>query len=238
MVGSWGYIAASAIGVVVGAAELVSRHSDRPLSALQVGWGVFYLVLNALFSLVATLLIDVLRPTWITWPATGTLDVGSAAWLTVVAAAGFGSAAVFRSGIMKVRGADGEVTLGPGAVADVFLKMADDAVDRTLGVWRIDEVSATMAGVDFDLAKEVLPPYCFAALRRFGADQQAEFARQLVALEAATGDNATKTELLGLALIGVVGPKIVLKAVTRLGNRIRLPPPSPIATMENAEPMP
>ena len=228
MVGGWAYAAAAAIGVVVGAAELVSRHGDRPLRALWVSWGAFYLILNALFSLLAMWLIDVLQPNWITWPASGAVSVGSAAWLEVVAAAGFGTAAVFRSGIMKVRGADGDVTLGPGAVADVFLKMADDAVDRRLGVWRIDEVAVTMAGVDFELAKTVLPPYCFGALKRLGAEQQAEFARQLAALDAASGDKATKSELLGLALMGVAGPEIVAKAVTRLGDRIRRPP-QPIA---------
>lgn len=227
--GAWGYFAAAAIGVIVGAAELISRHTDRPLRSLAVGWGLFYLILNATFSILAMFVLDVLRPDWIEWPpiATEMLAVGSAPWLAAVAAAGFGAAAVFRSGIMKVRGAEGEVTVGPGAVVDVFLRMTDDAVDRTLGIWRISFVGGAMQNVDFNVAKTVLPPYCFAALRRLDAAQQADFARQLASLDTAAADNATKSELLGLSLVTLVGPDILKMAVIGLGDRITLPPDPP-----------
>ena len=86
--------------------------------------------------------------------------------LKTVLLVGFGAAAFFRSSFFKLRTNDGELSVGPGLIIEVFLKVIDEAVDRNLGETRLDDVTKIMQGVSFTKAKTELPTLCFGALRR------------------------------------------------------------------------
>jgi hypothetical protein len=59
------YIATFAAGASVGLAELLSRHRDYPLRAATSGPSLAYMVLNGLLSVMALLVCELWRPTWL-----------------------------------------------------------------------------------------------------------------------------------------------------------------------------
>jgi hypothetical protein len=142
---------------------------------------------------------------------------------------GFGAGAFFRSSFFKARTPDGEISIGPGLIIDVFLRVIDDSVDRWLAARRLDDVSAIMAGVSYSKAAKALPTYCFAALRRLSPESQQQFAMQIKALtDDAEIEEDTKPVPLGLAIMSLTGFHILKKAVEHLGQKIRPnSPPAP-----------
>jgi hypothetical protein len=217
------YFGAFLIGIMVGVAELLSRHRDYPLVAISTLPSFGYLALNGILALFALLVLAVWRPEWLLVGAPSAaspmppLDTLKAALV-----AGFGAAAFFRSSLFKVRTPDGDLSFGPAIVIDVFLRVIDDAVDRTLGAKRLDDAAAIMRGVDFEKAAKSLPTYCFAALKRLSPEAQQQFAFQLKALQDAPSiDPTVKTISLGLAIMALVGRAILQKAVDQLGPSIK-----------------
>lgn len=211
------YLLVFAAGALVGLAELLSRHRDYPRQAALSAPSFGYLVLNGVLSVVALLIVSLSPPDWL---KSGTaLDP-----VKTVLVVGFGAAAFFRSSFFKLRTPDGDISVGPGLIIDVFLKVIDDAVDRKLGEQRLDEASTIMAGVNFAKAAKALPTYCFAGLRRLSPEAQQQAALQIKALnDASDMDDQTKAVALGLAIMSLTGRPILQKAVTQLGPRIRAP---------------
>jgi len=131
-------------------------------------------------------------------------------------------AAFFRSSLFKLRAPEGDISVGPGLIIEVFQRVIDGAVDRKLGEQRIDDVSAIMADVSFAKAAKALPTYCFAALRRVSPEEQQQLAIQIKALSDATDlDEDARVVSLGLAIMALTGQRILAKAVNHLGNRIK-----------------
>jgi len=144
-------------GVLVGLAELLSRHRDYPVQAALSFPSFGYMILNGALSVVALLIVSLSPPEWL---KSGTeLDP-----LKTVLLVGFGAAAFFRSSFFKLRTPEGEISVGPGLIIDVFLRVIDDAVDRKLGGQRLDDASEIMAQVSFAKAAKALPTYCFCRL--------------------------------------------------------------------------
>ena len=211
------------VGVMVGVAELLSRHRDYPLLAISTLPSLGYLALNGILSLMALLVLGIWRPEWVLVGApTASSPMPPLDVLKASLVAGFGAAAFFRSSLFKVRTPDGDLSFGPAIVIDVFLRVIDDGVDRTLGAKRLDDVAAIMQGVNFEKAARSLPTYCFAALKRLSPEAQQQFAFQIKALQDAPNiDPAAKTTSLGLAIMTLVGRAILQKAVKQLGASIR-----------------
>ena len=117
------YILALAIGVVVGASELVSRYRDEPLQALTSTPGVVYCLLNGLVSaLVYGLLVRYGK---------NILPGIANDRLMLSITAGFGAMALLRSKFFTLRTQAGEdVAIGPDAAVQAFLEAADRSVDR------------------------------------------------------------------------------------------------------------
>ena len=204
-----------AAGAVVGLAELLSRHRDYPVNAAFSLPSLFYVLLNGGLSVLALVIVSLLPPDWLKNGAD--LDT-----LKTTLAVGFGAAAFFRSSFFKLSTPDGEVSVGPGLVIDIFLEVIDDSVDRMLGERRLDDATRIMKDVVFTKAQTVLPTTCFAALKRLSAESQQQAALQIRALSAnADMDEQSKAVALGLAMMSLTGKQILQKAVSYLGPRIK-----------------
>ena len=211
----WTYVLVFLAGALVGLGELLSRHRDYPKDAALSAPSFGYVVLNGVLSMVALLIVSLSPPDWLKNGAE--LDP-----VKTVLVVGFGAAAFFRSSFFKLRTPDGDISVGPGLIIDVFLRVIDDAVDRKLGEKRLDDASAIMQGVNFGKAAKALPTYCFAGLKRLAPEAQQQTALQIKALSDATDiDDDTKAVALGLALMALTGKPILQKAVTHLGGKIK-----------------
>jgi hypothetical protein len=216
------YLLVFVAGALVGLAELLTRHKDYPARAAFSAPSIGYLILNGMLSMLA-LLICKLSPPDFLLAADKTLDP-----VKTVLFVGFGAAAFFRSSFFKLRTPDGDISVGPGLIIEVFLHVIDDSVDRNLGEKRLDEVSAIMDGVVFAKAAKALPTYCFAALKGLSSESQQQFAIQIKALADATDvDDETKSVSLGLAIMSLTGRSILKKAVDKLAHTIKVQPPPP-----------
>jgi hypothetical protein len=209
-------------GALVGLGELLSRHRDYPTQAALSVPSISYLILNGVLSVVALLIVSLSPPDWLK-------DGSNLDPVKTVLTVGFGAAAFFRSSFFKLRTPDGDISVGPGLIIDVFLRVIDDSVDRKLGEQRLDDGSAIMANVNFSKAAKALPTYCFAGLRRLSPEAQQQIALQIKALSDATDiDDDTKAVALGLAIMSLTGKPILKKAVDHLGSKIKnLPPAAP-----------
>jgi hypothetical protein len=207
-------------GVLVGLAELLSRHRDYPVQAALSFPSFGYMILNGALSVVALLIVSLSPPEWL---KSGTeLDP-----LKTVLLVGFGAAAFFRSSFFKLRTPEGEISVGPGLIIDVFLRVIDDAVDRKLGGQRLDDASEIMAQVSFAKAAKALPTYCFAGLRRLSPEAQQQAALQIRSLsELNDMDDRAKAVALGLTIMSLTGKPILKKGVDQLGDRIIGTPPA------------
>jgi hypothetical protein len=209
------YLLVFLAGALVGLAELLTRHRDYPVDAAVSLPSLCYLVLNGALSMLALLIVNLSPPDWLRSP--GGLDPVKTTLLV-----GFGAAAFFRSSFFKLRTPDGDVSIGPGLIIDVFLKVIDEAVDRKLGEKRVDDASAIMANVVFAKAAKALPAFCFAALRRLPPEAQQQFAFQLDQLNKSTDmDDDTRAVLLGQAIMTLTGRRILIKAVRQLDQKIK-----------------
>lgn len=208
-------------GATIGIVELASRHSDHRLAAISRFPSLVYIGINAVVSVAALYVLDVVRPSWLGYTAEG----GRPEVVWLVLTAGFGAAAFFRSSLFKLQGPQGEVAVGPAFMIDSVLEFIDEGVDRALGRQRMLEVAEIMAGVDFVKAVDTLPAYCIAALRRVPADAQAQFGTQIEQLRRSSLPEGLKPQMLGLAISALTGPQILRDAVTCLGDNIKSPRP-------------
>jgi hypothetical protein len=211
------YILVFLCGALVGLAELLTRHRDYPGQAALSVPSLGYLLLNGILSVLALLIVNLGPPEWL--KSGGELDP-----VKTVMVVGFGAAAFFRSSFFKLRTPDGDVSIGPGLIIDVFLKVIDEEVDRKLGEKRLDDVSQIMNGVVFAKAARALPTYCFAALHRLPPEAQRQIALQIDALaKETTIDEDAKSVSLGLTIMTVTGRGILVKGVSHLAAKIKAP---------------
>lgn len=203
------------LGGLVGSGELVSRYRDEPLRALLTGPAIFYIAVNMAASLGALALSRLFG-----WTFGGS---GATIRWTQVLVAGFGAMALFRSSLFTVRAGDKDVAVGPASFLQIILDAADSAVDRVRAEQRSSAVVRIMAGVAYAKAHVALPAYCLALMQNLSAEDQAAFARQIAALDAATMDDTIKVLTLGLAIMNVMGDEVLQAAVKGLGARIKGP---------------
>lgn len=134
---------AATLGLLVGVVELVKRYRDEPVNAVLSPWGLIYLLVNALISLVALYLVYL-------FPAV----FGGLAQNKPLAAlaAGAGAAAIMRTRIALFKGADGkDLALPLDYLINELLSLADKHIDRHRapnaanwwsGTWRTSASSA------------------------------------------------------------------------------------------------
>lgn len=150
--------AASLCGFLVGGGEISRRYRDEPLRAIASPFGVLYCCFNALISLVAWMVLA-------RYPETFGGVTGDRVLMAI--AAGFGGAAVMRSKIAVLKGADDkELAIGPDMVISALLELLDKFIDRARAERRQEIVADSLVQMerlgDFRCASDRLLVSLFA----------------------------------------------------------------------------
>jgi hypothetical protein len=145
----WGLLS-FAIGALAGVSEIVSRYRDEPLRATVNRFGMAYLLLNGLASVLA-------YGFFVRYPTKILPAIGDDLLLASIVA-GFGAMAVLRSNFFIFRTEDNkEYPIGPSIVIETFLRMLDRKIDRQRALVRQQQVFEQMKGIaDFDKAANYL----------------------------------------------------------------------------------
>lgn len=208
-------VLAGFIGLLVGAGELIARYRDAPFRAVETLPGFGYILINALVAALAFRMIHSLDALHLATSA------NRAMW--EVLAGGFGAMAFFRSSLFTVRIGDKDVPVGPSLFLQVILAATDRACDRLRAKPRAGAVREIMQGVDFQRAAAALPAVCFNLMQNVSKQEQQDFATTTAELRNSDMDDTSRTYVLGLALMNVVGEGVLRSAVQSLGGQIRGP---------------
>lgn len=207
-----GYIGALLIAAIVAAIELVTRYRDDIGRAIMTAPALFYIALNGLAGLGTAWAMMNLYPAVVsTDGAAG--QVPSQALLAVTA--GFGSMAVLRAGIMKVKIGQGEeVSVGPGFIIERLLAVVDRLVDRQMASYRGGVADALAQQVEFDAHATALVTECLTRLSNISAEEGQQLTTFANALTGRTDINARqKARSLLMQLLAVVGEKVLRESV-------------------------
>jgi hypothetical protein len=222
------YLSVIVIGGFVGAVELLGRYLYAPVRAILTPSGVLYIVVNmaaaaAAFYMIGSHGFDVFKAD----EADAAQDLNQ---LKAVLLAGFGALAFMRSSIFKIRIGDSAIGIGPAAILDTLLVVADRGVDRQEAILRAREVTTLLRGADPVRGAGMLASYCLALMQNVTAEEQKtiqESVRKIAADE--TYDAAIRLDLIALELSNVVGPTVLEAAVTALGDRLKAALPGALA---------
>jgi len=214
------YGLALVFGALFGLSELITRYKDEPGEALQTLPSALYILINASVSCAALFIAKIFG--W-TFGVTGEADSDKVRIVQLLVSA-FSSMALLRSSLFTVRIGNQDVGIGFSAVVQSLLRTTDYAVDRKRAMSR-DTIVKIMERVSFEKAAAVLPAYCLGLMQNLSPADQQTFARDIDAISKLKADNTTKSRLLGLAVINVMGTKVLICAVESLGDKIAVPPP-------------
>lgn len=222
---TWDYLWVALLGMLLGAAELISRYKDDPAAVLKSLPGVLYLALNGFAPIFALYVIHSFGWNF----GISSKDNPNALRLTTVLVAGFGALALFRSSLFNVRIGTQDVGVGPSIVLQSLLNATDRAVDRHRGIERNRVISEVMTHISFEKAFESLPAYCIKLMQNLPDEDQRVLGEEVKNIRAGAQSDEVKAKLLGLALINLVGAEVVRDAVKELGQGIeRVLPDEPI----------
>lgn len=210
------YYVVAALGLLIGAAELISRYRDEPLRAIASVAAFTYVLINVLAALAALYVIDAFD-----WRFGVAADAGEGVLRTTqVLVGGFGAMTLFRSALFNVRVGESDVGIGPSGVLQVLLDAADRAVDRNRAAPRAVEVAKLVGSVSFDKAHDLLPAFCFALMQNLPPATQEAAANEIKALANSGISDRGKSLIMGLTLMNVVGEDVLKAAVDALRSEI------------------
>lgn len=204
------YLLVAALGVVVGTGELVSRYPDAPRAALSTTAGIFYLFVNGVAAAAALAVGAVYAP------PENTTDYSNPELLNLILVSGFGSLAFFRAKLVTIRVGKSDVGVGPSFVLEIILASADRAVARARAAPRAKVVIEIMKDVSFEIAKVVLPTYCFNLMQNVPVEDQQRAALEIEALANADMPEKAKVLNLGLILLNILGEDVLRTATENL----------------------
>jgi hypothetical protein len=213
------YMIVTALGLLVGWTELMSRYRDAPFSAALTRGGLIYLGVNALAAVAALFLLDTFGgDTFQSYEAGLQRDTARAI------VAGFGAVVVLRSSLFRVRVDQSDISVGPAAILDVLLRVADRDADRSRAFSRADEIPGLVVELDPKVAREELAPLCLALMQNLSQEEQRALSDQVNLINNRTdlGD-VSKAINIGLLLSGFVGVQVLTRAIRSIKDR---PPPA------------
>jgi hypothetical protein len=204
------------LGAFTGTIELIGRYRDDPFRAVRTAGAALYILVNVAAAVAGLLLLQKIGAHLIT----ETEPEKRAIYEVLIA--GFGSLALLRSSIFKMRWDDTDVSVGPALLLDVLLAAADRGVDRRRAADRAGQVADAMRDVSFDKAITSLPPFCFAVMQNMSAEEQSDISKQIEKVQSNPAiDPNVKSMLLGLLLMNSVGLNVLREAVKQLLPYIR-----------------
>lgn len=222
-------ISVAAIGAFAGAIELIGRYRDAPLRALRTSGALVYIGINIIAAVVGLLLLQTLGSDLLQ-------DIDPVKReIKQILIAGFGSIALLRATIFKLRLNETDISVGPALLLDVLLASADRGVDRRRGSDRANEVAEVMKDVSFDRAITILPPFCLTLMQRLTQQEQEKISEQTKLIQDQPSiDPHVRSLMLGLLLMNLVGLDVLRGAVKQLAPHIKYTLPPPKRTIEPA----
>lgn len=208
------FAAAVLLGILAALTELVSRYRDAPSRALLNWPAALYVSLNGAAAAAVLALIHA-QP--------GTFGV-SARW-TEVLSAGIGAMGLFRTSLFTVRAGDKDIAIGPATFLQALRDAADRAVDRLRAKARLLLMEDLMTGIDYQKASTGLSVLCLTMMQNVPDDEQQKLLKAAKVLDADPMGAAMKARILGLYLMGVVGPDVLTAAVGALRKELMAAPP-------------
>ncbi len=216
-------LAAMAIGGLVGIVEILGRYRHAPFRAVLTWNGLLYVVVN-------------IGAAWAAYYMLGAFqvfkDVTVAPGLKQILTAGFGSLVFMRSSVFKVRVGDSDIGIGPAAILDTILLVADRGVDRREAVARAQDVTELVSRVrDPVVVAKMLTKYSLALMQNVDERTSNDLGEAISKIMADPDvPDAIKIDIVALRLGIVVGPDVLEAAVAALGDRLTSPagkPPAP-----------
>lgn len=208
-----GYVGAIIIAAVAAGIELGTRYQDDAARLRRSVPFWFYVAVNAAIALGAAFWLVSFYPSTIMRPDGSSGTSVSDALLAVYA--GFGSLAVLRAGIMKVRvGGGNEVSVGPGLLLEGLLFVVDRAVDRTMASYRGSIADELVPQLTFETHGIKLVTECLGRLTNVSAE---EGQRLNEVVRGLTGRNdidaRQKSRLLLMTLLATAGETVLKQSV-------------------------
>lgn len=207
-------LAVVALGAAIGASELLTRYTADPAVVFRSVSSWVYLALNAL---VAWLALEALELLW-TPEKEGVLE-----HVQRVLVAGLGAMAVLRASVMTIRVQGQDISVGPAAIVQVFMNVADRSTDRHVAKAKAPIVGRLVKGVSFKRSHETLPTACFTLMNNVSGEEQKILGDQITSLLNAEMPDRAKTLIMGLRLLDIVGEQVLKEAVSMLGEDITEP---------------
>lgn len=215
-------LAAMAIGGMVGAVEILGRYRHAPFRAVLTWNGFLYVFIN-------------IGAAWAAYYMLAEFKVfegrAVAKDLTHILTAGFGSLVFMRSSFFKVRIGDSDIGIGPAAILDTLLLVADRGVDRREAVARAQDVTELVAQVrDPIVVAKMLTKYSLALMQNVDERTSQDLSDAITKVMADPDvPEAIKIDIVALRLGIVVGPDVLEAAVAALGDRLTSAGPAPAA---------
>jgi len=210
------YLLVFALGAFVGISELLMRYRDDPMASLWRFSSLVYIALNGVAAFLALYLMNLFQLTECAAEVCTAREAASQVML-----AGLGGMAVLRASVMTLKVQDQDVGVGPAAILQIYMNVADRATDRGRAEDRATTIAEMMGNVEFDKAKVSLPATCFALMQNVGAEEQKIVSNQVTGLDGVEIAPAVKSVILGLTLMDFVGERALRAAIELLGDNIR-----------------
>src|SRR5215210_3294569 len=206
------YVVVALLGALVGAVEIISRYRDEPWNSLRGAAAVGYVTVNAAAACVALLALR-------TYDVTLGAQNPNQLRLLQASVAGLAATAFLRASFLVVRVGGRDVAAGPAALLQVLLFATDRDVDRRRAVLRAERVTEALEGLDYDEISEALPTYCLVLMQNVSRDERDHLLQEVDVIRRSNVDEVTKVNAIGLALMGVVGRKVLVAAADALRSR-------------------
>lgn len=213
----WDYAWVALLGGLVGTGELISRYRDEPGRVFRAPSAYLYILVNIAAAVLGLRLIRLFE-----WKF-GMGDGGAKLRYAQILVAGTAAMALLRSSLFTARVGNQDVGVGPSLFMNTFLLATDRGVDRARALARDAMLTEVMQGVSFERAYKVLPAHCLGLMQNLSPDEQAALGRQVAAIRSSDMEDHQKARLLGLALLNLVGERVLRQVVTSLGSDLRTP---------------
>lgn len=211
------YAIVAGLGAAVGAVELAGRYRYAPVRAVFTFSAFVYVFINLIAALAAYFILTDGGFT-VAWNGDHKNDPAKATKDILVAS--FGAAFVMRSSLFRVKIGDGEVGIGPSAILDTLLLVADRGVDRAEAEERAQEVSRLTIGIHADRVADTLTEYALSLMQNVPLSDRIRIRKEIDDIVASKVINpAVKADVAALTLANIVGLSVLAAAVTALKDR-------------------
>lgn len=213
---------AAILGALGGVGEVFLRHPRAPFHLLVTRPAIFYLIINAVVSIAALVLIHAFG--WM--PA-----VSPAIDVNVVQAvvAGVGGIIFLRS-TLTIRASEYNLAIGLSQYLDRFFRAAEGEMERQETKDSMRSTLDIMKGVSFRKAYNKLPKFCIENYSRHASEEKKEKLKadlKSIEMEMALyyrtgGPDVPRLIILGERLLEVVGEDVLRQAIAMYGNSIKV----------------